>query len=189
MGARHVQMLTSPIQWPPLPHGPPPSPSRRKGHAYRTRIFVPPTLAPLEECQLGYAGRSDEHSRIPPGSPWASGTRKAWVLDEQVLWRRRDSIVHEVRQWITTGVELSAQAQSNLGLDPFLYQLHGLLLPSPERFAALRQKLDQLSLMQPDDLYRAVHYEQLSVLLGEQFDWVQLPKTKTNADSPKRKAW
>ena len=97
--------------------------------------------------------------------------------------------MHEVRQWVTANKPPSPQAQSNLGLDPFLYQIKGLITPSPERFNALKQKLDELSVAQPDDLYRAVHYEQLGELLGPQFDWLQLPKTKTNGDMSVKKAW
>lgn len=110
-------------------------------------------------------------------------------MDEQVLWRRRDSIVHEVREWISANKAPSPQAQSNLGMDPFLYHMQGLVTPAPERFDALKCRLDELSMTQPDDLYRAVHYEQLGDLLGPQFGWVQLPKTKTNGDSRVKKAW
>ena len=134
---------------------------------------------------------TEEKEQISPGSPWASGSRKAWVLDEQTMWRRQDSVVHEVRRWCEKKGTLSAQAASNLGFDPFLYHVRGYVTPSPERFETLKHRLDELSVGQPDDLHRAVHYEQLGELLGEEFSWVQLPKTKTNGDSPKeeRKPW
>jgi len=184
-------MTATRIQWPPLPSGPPPPPPPRpppirhprsdgradRAASWRPRsVFAAPTLA-------------TPATTIPPGSPWAAGSRAAWVLDERVLWRRRDSIVHEVRQWITCGKKLSAQAQSNLGLDPFLYQVKGLLIQPPERLELLKQRLDELSVSQPDEFHRAVHYEQLGDLLGKEFSWVQLPKTKTNGDSPVRKPW
>ena len=164
-----------------------------RGHEYnkqwRPRCALrPPTLALLEDCRLG-AGHSPDRVHIQPGSPWARGTRKAWALDESVMWRRRDSVVHEVRVWLTQNKPLSPQTLSNLGFDPFLYQLKGMLQPPPERFEMLRRRLDELSVVQPDDLYRAGHFEQLGDLLGAEFKWVQLPKTKTNGDSLVCKAW
>lgn len=70
-----------------------------------------------------------------------------------------------------------------------MYQIKGMLVPPPERFDALKEKLGELSMQQPDELYRAVHYEQLGELLGDDFQWLELPKTKTNGDSPVRKPW
>lgn len=105
------------------------------------------------------------------------------------MWRSQDSIVHEVRRWCEKKGTLSAQAASSLGLDPFLYHIKGLVTPSPERVHALKHRLDELSVGQPDDLYRAVHYEQLGELLGEEFKWLELPKTKTHGDSIEQRAW
>jgi len=127
--------------------------------------------------------------QIQPGSPWARGTQKAWMLDEEVMWKRRDSIVQEVRDWTCHNTTLSAQAQSNLGFDPFLYQVKGRLTPPAERFELLREKVDWLARCRPDELFRAVHYEQLGELLGHDFSWVELPKTKTNGDMRLKRAW
>jgi len=111
------------------------------------------------------------------------------MLDEEVMWKRRDSIVQEVRDWTCHNTTLSAQAQSNLGFDPFLYQVKGRLTPPAERFELLREKVDWLARCRPDELFRAVHYEQLGELLGHDFSWVELPKTKTNGDMRLKRAW
>ena len=192
------------VMWPPLPPGPPPSASSHQWRELENRnkrsakaddwrvphsVFQPPTLAPIADCRKGNHRAVYYGQQIQPGSPWARGTEKAWVLDEETMWKRHDSIVHEVRDWCNARSTLSAQAQSNLGFDPFLYQLKGLPTPAPERFALLKTKLGWLARCRPDELFRAVHYEQLGELLGHEFIWVELPKTKTNGDSPVRKAW
>lgn len=190
--------------WPPLPPTPPPADAkwvsrrvmiRKCEEAQRTKpawlrvqcVFKAPTLAPLDDCRIGGGGTWP--AEIPPGSPWARSTGKAWELDESPTRFCPESIVGQVRLWHSNGTELSAQAQSSLGIDPFLYQVNGMLYPPPERFDALKARLVELAIRQPDELHRAVHFEQLAELLGREYAWVRLPKTKTHGDNADPLPW
>lgn len=188
--------------WPPLPTTPPPENVRWVSHRVMMQkhaesapiiwrvncAFKLPTLAPLNECRVG-DGSAACPSETPPGSPWARSTGNAWVLDEGPTRFCAESIVGQLCALYNGGVELSAQAQSSLGIDPFLYQVNGALYPPPERIAALRVRLMELARKQPDKLHRAVHFEKLGELLGQDFTWVRLPKTKTHGDNRQPPPW
>lgn len=171
-------------QWPPLPKGPPPPPQTFAiEHLSRPwSAFPKPTLAPL---QLYYdRPLSPQATRIEPGSPWARGTEKAWQLDESA------PVVKEVVDWHNFNKAPSPQTQSTVGTDPFLYHLRGFVYPAAHRLEELRERLYLLATETPEQLHLAVHYEQLGTLLGQpEFEWVQLPRTKTNGESSTGEPW
>ena len=168
--------------WPPLPPGPPPVKLPAFNQNRPQSAFPRPTLGPLHlwyELPLNSTA-----ANIGPGSPWARGTEKAWQLDQN------QAVVKEVLDWRQLNKAPSPQTQSSIGTDPFLYHLRGFVYPASDRFALLRERLYSLAKEQPEQLQLAVHYEQLGTLLGSpEFEWVQLPKTKTNGESSTVLPW
>ena len=80
--------------------------------------------------------------------------------------------------------DLKPQTRSNLGFDAFLYQMRGSLEPSPQQLESMLIRLIELAFNAPEDLWRAVFYEQLGQLLGPGFGWAAFPKIKSVGGSP-----
>jgi len=76
--------------------------------------------------------------------------------------------------------ELSDQARSDLGLDPFLYSARRQIVPSDAMFERLFLRVVELAENDPVTFYNAVADELLAHCLGDEFLWAQLPATKTN---------
>ena len=80
--------------------------------------------------------------------------------------------------------DLKPQTRSDLGFDGFLYQMRGSFEPSHEQLERMLLALMELACKTPEDLWRAVFYEQLRELLGPGFCWAAFPKVKTIGGSP-----
>jgi hypothetical protein len=84
------------------------------------------------------------------------------------------------RAWIF----LNCQTRSDLGFDTFLYHVRGSFTPSDNQFETLMKALVNLATNTPDDLWRAVFFEQLGELLGPGFSWAAFPRVKSRGGSP-----
>ena len=91
------------------------------------------------------------------------------------------TFVGEVIMNRVVGSELSEQTRSTIGLDPFLYVLRNKMPPSSEQAVRLLNRVYNLACDMPETLFRAAFFEQLRELLGDGYEFVQLPSTKTES--------
>ena len=124
---------------------------------------------------LGFSPNS-----VRPPSPSQSAKLP---LKLALLWNERpemgQAFVIDVLS-VDSYCELSDQARSDLGLDPFLYSARRQIVPSDAMFERLFLRVVELAENDPVTFYNAVADELLAHCLGDEFLWAQLPATKTN---------
>lgn len=171
---------------PPLPLGPPP----RAAFPVTTEQFPP--LPPASALLLDSPPTSPPTLTAPlllPDPPPHNARSSPLVKERRLpdpLPLMKQTFVHELLlDEVKDGGHLSLQTRSDLGFDPFLYQVRNPMcfVPGNDQFLALGYRLYDLANKNWQDLYRAVFFEQLDELLGPEFHWVQLPKTKSNANT------
>ena len=178
---------------PPLPPLPPLPPPPTHVPMPSTRWLAPAPSPPLPivrahelislvvDDQLVATGDRDDNdsckSPTSPSNPWWPSANNSAYLDIKAtfvgeLWLLTHNATFD---WNL----LSPQTRSLLGFDEFLYSLRGSICPCYDQLAKLLRALLNLAHKAPEQLYCAVLHEQLGPLLGPEFGWVALPRTKS----------
>lgn len=123
-----------------------------------------PTMTPLPTNLL------DDAFQSPPQTPSPPAIEKKHDSFE-------DTTLREFCEWFDGRREcLSPMAASDLGFDQWLYQLRKAPLPSAEQEHELKRRIWDLANESPLKLWHAIQTRKLPLLLGNGFEWVQVPK-------------
>ena len=183
------------------------------GVAHAPAMYLPPSLAgypPLPPSETACALRRAKPSAKPSASPaaarwraakkrraptspfagWSPHKAFAFPYDPDGLQSDAATCVLELVQ-LGAGLreDLSPQLESEVGLDPFNYEVRGLLAPCLRMRKNLKAALVYWALNWPEALLHHLFHESVGSVLGGAFPWACFGEAKTLWSHPDHAPW